>query len=154
MSHVEEFLTAEEEKKVIEAIQSFETETSGEIRVHIENHSDLPAFERAEEVFHILHMDETKEKNGVLFYVSVDDHEFAVIGDEGIDKVVPDDFWESVKNTVLNEFKKGNFADGLVLGIIEAGMKLKEYFPYNENYGNQLSNEISRGRDLNKNNEA
>jgi len=145
MSHVEDFLTAEEEKEIIDAIQEAEKSTSGEIRVHIEKSSHKKCLERAEEVFYELNMDKTKDKNGVLFYVAIDDRKFAVMGDEGIDKVVPDDFWDSVKNRVTSEFAKGNHADGLVLGIIEAGQKLQQYFPYQRDDIDELSNEISKG---------
>ncbi|MEN8185715.1 MAG: TPM domain-containing protein [Bacteroidota bacterium] len=144
MEDVEKFLTDGEEEKVIEAIQKAEKETSGEVRVHIENKHNKSAMERAKELFHILHMDNTKNDNGVLFYVSVEDKEFAIIGDKGIDDVTPDDFWENVKNRVCDEFAKGNHSDGLILGIIEAGQKLREFFPYEDDGKNELPDEITR----------
>jgi len=140
---VEDFLTKQEEEKIIAAIQKAETATSGEIRVHFEKNLDKDCLERAQELFFYLKMENTKDKNGVLFYVAVDDHQFAIIGDEGIDKVVPDDFWESVKNIVVNEFAKGNNANGLVMGILEAGQKLQQYFPYQKDDINEISDEIS-----------
>lgn len=66
MSEVEDFLTKEEEREIVDAIVRAERHTSGEIRVHLEAHTDLPPMERAKEVFHILKMDNTKEANGVL----------------------------------------------------------------------------------------
>jgi len=144
MSEIEEFLSKEEEQKIVEAIRVAEKETSGEIRVHIENDSTKHCLEHAKEVFHLLHMDETEEKNGVLFYVAVYTHQFAIIGDEGIDKKVPDNFWNDVKDTVTGEFSKGNRADGLVLGILEAGQKLQQYFPFRKDDENELSDDISK----------
>ena len=144
MSQIEDFLTKEEEQKIVEAIKDAEVATSGEIRVHLENKSTDDCLEHAKEIFHLLHMDETEEKNGVLFYVAVKDKQFAVIGDSGIDKVVPDDFWESIKNTVTSEFSKGNKANGLALGIAEAGQKLQQFFPYQKDDKNELSDEISK----------
>jgi len=140
---VEDFLTKKEEEKIIAAIQEAETATSGEIRVHFEKNLNKDCLERAQELFFYLKMENTKDKNGVLFYVAVDDHQFAIIGDEGIDKVVPDDFWESVKNIVVKEFAKGNNANGLVMGILEAGKKLQQYFPYQKDDINEISDEIS-----------
>ena len=98
---VEAFLTAEEEQSIIEAIIEAENHTSGEIRVHLEKALDKDPIQRAEEVFFFLGMDGTKNQNGILFYVAVDDHRFAVIGDKGIEKVVPDDFWESIRDEVV-----------------------------------------------------
>ena len=141
---VEQFLTKKQEQEVIDAIREAEKNTSGEIRVHFEKSLNQDALKRAQEVFCQLEMDQTKFKNGVLFYVAVDDHQFAIIGDEGIDKMVPDDFWESVRDEVISEFVKGNHANGLVKGILHAGEKLKEYFPFGDKDENELSDEISK----------
>lgn len=145
MDKIEDFLSPEDEERIVQAILEAEKETSGEIRVHIEKESSIETLDRAMEVFYFLKMDQTKEKNGVLFYVSVQDQKFAVIGDEGIDKVVPDDFWESVKEIVTAEFKKGNYSKGLELGVLEAGKKLQAFFPYSEDDINELPDEISKG---------
>ena len=141
---VEAFLSDQEEKEIVNSIREAEQNTSGEIRVHFEKSLDQDPIKRAEELFYQLEMDKTQFKNGVLFYVAVDDHKFAIIGDEGIDKVVPDDFWVSIKDEVINEFVKGNHAKGLIMGILHAGEKLKEYFPFGEKFENELSDEISK----------
>ena len=141
---VEAFLSSSDEIAVVEAINEAEKNTSGEIRVHIENHSEKPPLERAKEVFFELKMNETQARNGVLFYIGVADHSFAILGDEGIDKVVEADFWECTKNVVIENFKAGKFREGLVEGIKNAGEKLKIHFPFNSGDENELSNEISR----------
>ena len=145
MSATEAFLTPEEEIAIVEAISQAEKNTSGEIRVHIENHTEKPPLERAKEVFHTLGMDNTAIRNGVLFYVGVSDHTFAIIGDEGIDKAVETDFWDCTKDLVISHFKNKQFKDGLVSGILRAGEKLHHYFPIQDDDSNELSNEISKG---------
>jgi uncharacterized membrane protein len=146
MPNTEYHLSAQDELDVIEAIKSAELNTSGEIRVHIDPSSDKDGLERAKEVFFELKMNETEAQNGVLFYLAVKEHKFAILGDAGIDKVVPDDFWNSTKELVIGEFKKGNFATGLQLGIAEAGKRLKEFFPYQKDDVNELPDEISKGQ--------
>ncbi|MDI6048796.1 TPM domain-containing protein [Flavobacterium sp. XS2P24] len=145
MSATEAFLTPEEERDIVEAISQAEQNTSGEIRVHIENHTEKPPLERAQEVFHSLGMDKTAIRNGVLFYVGVSDHTFAIIGDEGIDKAVEIDFWDCTKDLVISHFKNKQFKDGLVAGILRAGERLQQYFPFQDDDANELSNEISKG---------
>jgi uncharacterized membrane protein len=140
-----DFFTPEEEQVIVNAIATAEKNTSGEIRVHIENHSDKPPLERAQEVFAFLGMHATQARNGVLFYVAVNDHTFAIIGDEGIDKAVEPDFWDCTKDVVISHFREGRFAQGLTEGILRAGDRLKQYFPYNEGDKNELPNEISKG---------
>lgn len=145
MPLTEEFLPKADEQDVINAIVEAEKNTFGEIRVHIENHTEKPPLERAQEVFYQLGMDKTKARNGVLFYVGVADHTFAIIGDEGINNVVENDFWDCTKDAVISHFKNKKYKDGLVEGILKAGERLKKYFPYTADDKDELSNEISRG---------
>ena len=145
MSKVEDFLTKEEEQEIVEAIRVAEKETSGEIRVHIEKTTSKVPYDRALEVFHNLGMDATELKNGVLFYFAIEDKNFVVCGDKGINDVVADDFWDSTKEAMAIQFKAGNFKKGIVNGVLSAGEQLKKYFPYQENDTNELPNEISKG---------
>lgn len=145
MSKVEDFLTKEEEQAVVDAIGMAEKETSGEIRVHIEKTTSIDAFDRALEVFHLLEMEKTHLKNGVLIYVAIQDKSFVICGDEGINDLVENDFWDTTKEVMLAHFKNGNFKQGLIDGITKAGEQLKRYFPYEEGDTNELSNEISKG---------
>jgi len=89
-------------------------------------------------------MDKTERKNGILFYVDVEQHVFSIIGDTGIDKLVPEDFWDSIKNRVVEKFKDAHYAQGLIDGIEAVGHKLKKYFPYQSNDINELPDEISK----------
>ena len=145
MSTTKSFLTSEEEAAVVEAIQQAEKNTSGEIRVHLEKSTTIAPMERAIAVFNELQMYKTKDANGVLIYIATEDKKFAICGDKGINDVVPEDFWESTKEIMRNDFKKGNYKQGLIDGILEAGNVLKKYFPYCADDNDELSNEISKG---------
>jgi len=145
MSKVENFLTAEEEQEIIEAIRDAEKNTSGEIRVHIEQDSELDAFERAMEVFHYLKMDNTKQQNGVLIYVAVDAKTFVIYGDQGINDVVPENFWDSTKDVMQSHFKANRFKQGLIESVLKAGEQLEKHFPWIHGDIDELSNEISKG---------
>ena len=145
MSKVEDFLTKEDEQEIVEAIRMAEKNTSGEIRVHIEKTTSLDAYDRAMEVFHLLKMDETELKNGVLIYLAVKDKHFVICGDKGINDVVANDFWDCTRDIMVNHFKSGNYKQGLIDGITNAGAQLQKHFPYVEGDTNELSNEISKG---------
>jgi len=145
MSKVEDFLTASEEQEVVKAILEAEKNTSGEIRVHIEAHTHKEHYERAKEVFHLLKMDNTKQENGVLIYVAVNDKKFVICGDKGIDNAVPKDFWQTTKNNIQTHFENGKFKEGLVAGVLKAGEELSSHFPWQSDDTNELSNEISKG---------
>ncbi|CEN37084.1 TPM domain-containing protein [Capnocytophaga cynodegmi] len=145
MPRIEDFLTSQEEKEIIEAIRVAEKTTSGEIRVHLESKTSTEPLERAVEVFHLLKMDTTTQRNGVLFYFAVQDKKFAIYGDEGINKLVPADFWETTKNQMRLHFQKGQFCQGIIEGILKAGEELKRYFPYQKEDVNELPDDISKG---------
>lgn len=137
--------TADEQQRIIEAIRQAEKETSGEIRVHVEPNCPNPdPVQRAIEVFARLGMHQTKEQNGVLFYLAHADRKFAVVGDKGIDAKVPADFWESTKEMLRIYFKADNYVEGLSRGIELAGQQLKQYFPHaGASDTNELADDIS-----------
>jgi len=145
MSEVEDFLSQKQEQQIIAVIRHAERLTSGEIRVHIESHTDLDVLERTREVFHLLKMDNTEQHNGVLIYVAVIDHKFAIYGDKGIHEVVGDDFWNSTRDAILTKFKENDFTQGLIDGVLLAGEKLQKYFPWEHGDINELPDEISKG---------
>lgn len=145
MQEIKEFISAQEEKKIVEAITLAEKSTSGEIRVHIEIKSSGAPFERAKQIFEELGMANTKYKNGVLFYVSISPKYFVILGDKGLDdKVKQENFWEGTKELVINHFQQGLYAQGLIHGIEKAGVKLKQLFPSDKINLNELPNEISK----------
>ena len=141
--NADDFLSEQERETILKAIGYAEEQTSGEIRLHIENFCSAEVLDRAAFIFNRLGMQNTAERNGVLFYLAVKDRKFAILGDSGINHQVPADFWESVKETVLDSFKSGEFVAGLSKGIEQAGEKLKLYFPRKDNDVNELSNDIS-----------
>lgn len=145
---VENFFSKEEKKQITDAIVEAEKNTSGEIRLHAEGHCKLDVLDRAAYIFEKLNMHKTEQRNGVLFYLAVHDRKFAIIGDAGINQLVPTDFWDVIKETMLTYFKEGKFTEGLTKGILMAGEQLKANFPYQKEDQNELSNDISFDKNL------
>ena len=139
----EAFLSGGDKIAVNKAIESAERNTSGEIRVHLDNSLTDDPYKTAVSVFERIGMTETKLRNGVLFYVCVPSRKFAVIGDRGINEKVGEDFWTDVAAELSKAFSAGLYLDGLVRSIELAGAKLKEFFPYQQDDRNELTNEIS-----------
>lgn len=137
------FFSEQEEQDIIASIVQAEAKTSGEIRVHIEAVSIDKALTRAQSVFMELNMEKTLHRNGILFYLNTKSKEFAVIGDSGINNVVPANFWDTIKNEVIHDFKQGAFSLGIIKGILQAGEQLRVFFPATANDVNELPNQIS-----------
>jgi len=135
-------LTEKEQDLITTTIGEAEKLTSGEIRIAVEKHCKGEAFDRATEYFSKLGMDKTSLRNGVLIYLAYEDHKFAIIGDKGIYKCVPPDFWETTQIAMQAHFSSGNIAGGLIAGITLAGEKLAISFPYQSGDINELPNDI------------
>ena len=140
------FFTVEQQKIIQQAIANSELNTSGEIRVHIDDTCKGNVLDCAANTFHRLKMNKTELRNGVLFYLAVSDQKFAIIGDKGINEKVFPDFWDTIKETMLSHFKQNQFTEGLSKGIEMAGEKLKTHFPFQSNDKNELTNDMSFGK--------
>jgi uncharacterized membrane protein len=134
--------TEEQQEQISNAIAEAEKSTSGEIRIAIDENCEGDAIEMATAHFSKLGMDKTSRHNGVLIYLAYADHKFAIIGDSGINKLVPEDFWETTKVAMQAHFASGNLAQGIIAGIMLAGEKLAMYYPFEKGDINELPNEV------------
>jgi len=135
-----------QKQQILRAIREAEKDTSGEIRVHIEDYTKGDVLDRAADIFEKLKMHKTRLRNGVLFYLAFRSRKFAILGDAGINMVVPENFWDDIKTSMEDFFTKEEFTEGLVTGISMAGKILKNHFPYQKDDINELPDEISLGK--------
>ena len=145
MFQKKQIFTAEQKEQIVGAIREAEKVTSGQIKVHLEAKCSKDALERAVEVFHHLGIHKTRQHNGVLIYIAWRDQKFAIIGDSGINSVVPANFWDGTKEVMKGHFAKGGFLEGILFAINETGSHLEQYFPPQADGKNELSDEISEG---------
>lgn len=143
MPNARNFFTNQQQEDIRQAIMNAELDTSGEIRVHIENTCTGDALDRALAVFSKLGMEKTASHNGVLIYLAVKNRKFAIIGDTAIHAFVTESFWDSVRNKMMDHFRENYFTEGLVEAIAETGKQLKIHFPYQTDDVNELSDDIS-----------
>lgn len=143
---VKEFIGKDGEQQIVQAIKAAELDTSGEIRVHIEGRCNADPLQRAVYIFNYLKMFRTKARNGVLVYVAVESRKFAIIGDAGINRVVPENFWDGIKVRMGEAFSRGEYPGGIAEAVRSAGEQLKKYFPYTSDDVNEQPDEISYGK--------
>lgn len=138
------FFTEEEQKKIVKAIRDAESNTSGEIKVHIASSTNGEEIvQQASIIFDKLELEKTAQRNGVLIYIAKDDRQFAIWADKGINVVVPIGYWESTVDLMRSYFKAGQFAEGVIKGINMIGVKLKAFFPIEKNDINEITDDIS-----------
>ncbi len=141
------FFTPEQQEVIVRAIGEAEHSTSGEIRIHVETSCKANVLDEAAWLFKKAGMDKTADRNGVLIYLALKERSFAIIGDTGINAVVPPGFWDSIRDLMQQRFSEGRFAEGLAEGVLMAGEKLKEHFPVAIDDVNELPDAISFDKD-------
>ncbi|MGC4130105.1 MAG: TPM domain-containing protein [Bergeyella sp.] len=138
------FLTDTEMASLVEAIQTAEDCSTGEIRIHIDSNTETDNAKMAFEVFQTLCKGKTAERNAVLFHINFEQKYLTIIGDEGIHEKVHQDFWNQLHDHITSEFAKGNYYTALKNAVLETGKELKKFFPViNGNNPNELPNEIT-----------
>lgn len=141
------FFSNEDEERMVEAIRSAEKQTSGEIRLFVESKcAYINPVDRAVELFAELQMHQTKDRNGVLLYIAMKDRQLAIYGDDGIHAKLGQAFWEQEIATILSEFHKHHYTDGICKIIGDIGNALKKNFPYESDDKNELSDGIVFGK--------
>jgi len=137
---------SQQEQRIIAAIEAAELVTSGEVRVHLNDTCSGNPLRDAQKQFHKLGMHRTAERNGIPFFIALESHKFAVVGDAGIHAKVGQSFWEGIRDHMVPELKEGRWIEALELGIAEAGRALAEHFPHQgRSDRDELSNDVSRG---------
>ena len=137
------FFTREQQEAIVRAIGEAEHATSGEIRVHVETSCKADVLDEAAWLFRKLGMHRTADRNGVLIYLAIKERRYAIIGDTGINAVVPPGFWDQIRDHMNQRFSENLFTEGLAEGIIMAGEQLKEHFPHAKDDINELTDTIS-----------
>ena len=143
---VKELFTEEAQRRIRAAIETAERNTSGEIRLHLEDKCKEDVMDHAAFIFHELEMHRTAERNGVLIYLALEDRKLAIIGDKGINETVPKGFWNDTFELMKGPFAQGDVISGLEQGVLKAGEQLRLHFPYQQDDVNELSDDISFGK--------
>lgn len=129
--------------EIVAAIKEGEAHTSAEIRVFISRRKTDDALKRAGEEFRRLGMEKTADRNGVLLFIAPESQKFALIGDVNIHAKCGQAFWDSVTASITETFRRGEFTQGVVLGVRKAGEILSQHFPRKPDDKNELADEVA-----------
>lgn len=146
--NLDSIITEQVKRNIEEAIAIAERGTSAEVRVHIEDECKEETMDRAAYVFQQLEMHKTELRNGVLIYVALGNRKMAILGDAGINKLMQQKDWDTIKEHVLEHFKNDDIEGGLVHGLQDIGVLLHAHFPISESDSNELSNQLTTHKDI------
>ncbi|MCO6474611.1 MAG: TPM domain-containing protein [Melioribacteraceae bacterium] len=133
--------------RISDKIKQAELKTSGEIRVSVKENKPLLKSKKtikdlAEEEFYNLGMDKTRDKTGILLYISLKEKAFQILADSGINQKVEPNTWDELKDQLQKNFSDGKFTDGIIETIGAMGKILSEHFPIKQDDTNELSNKV------------
>ncbi|MBI9103132.1 MAG: TPM domain-containing protein [Spirochaetales bacterium] len=80
----------------------------------------------------------TRDRTGILIFLSLKERRVELIADQGINDKVDQSAWDSILGDLLESLKSGTEADGLVNAITACGKILTEYFPVKPDDTNEL----------------
>ena len=142
------FFTPEERQLIVDAVRYAEQRTSGEIRVFVESRCKyVDAIDQAAEIFFGLQMDQTVDRNAVLLYVAMKDHQLAIFADEGIYQKLGQEYWNDEIRIMISNFNRDDYASGIRQCVADIGEALYQHFPFdNKTDKNELPDDIVFGR--------
>lgn len=133
--------------RISNKIKDVEKSTAGEVCVSIKEKRSsrqrkLNIKTLAEQEFKRLGVDQTRDATGVLIFILLEDRQFYILADSGINSVVPEKTWDNLKDEIQSWFERGEFCKGLIHGIIRIGEILKEKFPVKPDDANELTDRV------------
>jgi uncharacterized membrane protein len=133
---------------ISDKVKEMESQTAGEIRVSMHSKKltgksapDIRSL--AEEEFHRLNMQNTRDKTGILIYLNLHLRQFYILADAGINAKVEQKQWDLIRNEIQKAFIEGKYIDGILSGIERVGIILAEHFPIKSDDTNEISNEVA-----------
>lgn len=103
----------------------------------------------SEEVAHAAHSSflryglmNTKDRTGVLIFVSLRERRVQILADKGIHEKVGEEFWKVEVERVVEGIRRGKPAEGMIAAIRSIGDRLAVHFPHHDGDQNQLPNRL------------
>jgi uncharacterized membrane protein len=141
------FLNDDELLRISNKIKEKELLTSGEICLSLKEKRSF--FQKKKEVrilaegeFLRLGINNTRDKTGILIFILLNEREFYILADEGINSKVEQKTWDDIRNSMIKDFSRGAFSEGLLRCIESVGDVLSTYFPIKPDDKNELSNRV------------
>lgn len=130
-------------------IRASESQHTGEIRFAVEAglsgsalYQDLPARERAIDVFAQLRMWDTQQRNGVLIYLLLADHAVEIIADRGVNAHTGEQVWQQICDAMDAAFRERRYESGVLEGIRTVSALLEKHFPASGASRNELPDKV------------
>lgn len=138
-----DFFTAEEQQEIIDCIRKVERATTAEIRLRVERKCEGDPLQRCRILLDQLGITQTKDRTGMIIYLSIEDHKVGIFGDQKVHELVGDEGWQTACKELQRRFKAGEFVAGICETIQAFGSTFSKHFPPRGENPNELPDEPS-----------
>jgi putative membrane protein len=91
-----------------------------------QSYMDQATRKRAENAFLQEEVFNTRQRTGIMIFISFFEHEVIVMADKGISEVVDQKEWDSMVRKIIDNVKQGKIVDGIEAAILRCGEILLE----------------------------
>ncbi len=107
------------------------------------SYQDLMTGQSAENAFLEEEVFNTRQRTGIMIFVSFFEHEVIVMADQGISKVVEQKQWDQIVQEIIISIRQGEIIEALERGIQKCGdILLEKGFVKTDDDTNELHNEL------------
>lgn len=85
---------------------------------------------------------DTKDRTGILIFISLREKRVELLADKGINDKVSKETWSDIVEDLVADIKEGEMVDGLVKAVENCGERLIEHFPIEPDDVNELSDDV------------
>jgi uncharacterized membrane protein len=126
----EHFLSEIQHDRVRAAIQAAEQGTSARVVVYVSHHPAEDALAAAHGKFRDLCLESEKENANLLLFFSPGSRSFAVVGGTALHDRLGQVWWDRLSELLGRHFQEGQYTEGLLAAIGEAGRAFKAHFAF------------------------
>ena len=84
----------------------------------------------------------TKDRTGILIFISIMEQRVELLADSGINELISPEKWQNIVDNIIKGIRQKEIADHLVESISECGNLLAEHFPIQTDDKNELTDDI------------
>jgi len=85
---------------------------------------------------------DTRDRTGILIFISILEQRVELIADKGINEKIEQKEWNNIVENIVLGLKHGNWVDKLSESITRCGILLEKHFPIKDDDTNELKDEL------------
>ncbi len=99
-------------------------------------------YQRAIQAFYENKVSITKDRTGIMIFISMLEKKVEILADCGINEKVGKEYWNDLVNALIKQIREGHEIEGIINTIHSCGNSLNKFFPIQEDDINEITNKL------------